>query len=83
MLRALEETGSIRSEWSTRESGPARRYYHVTDEGRSLLRHRVQQLARFQVRIQQLVQAYAELSGEDVSTDLTFEEVTAEAAAVS
>ena len=82
VLRSLEESGSIRSEWSTQGSGPARRYYQLTEEGQALLRRRAQQLARFQIRIEQLVRDYAELTGEDLNKDLTAEETTPEAIAV-
>jgi PadR family transcriptional regulator, regulatory protein PadR len=73
MLRSLEESGSIRSEWSTQESGPARRYYYLTDEGRTQLRRRVQQLARFEARLQHLLQGYMELTGEDVAKEISEE----------
>ena len=82
VLRALEESGSISSEWATQESGPARRYYHLTDEGRALLRKRVQQLARLQTRLQQLLNDYMHLTGEDVAADLLIEDAAPEAAAV-
>src|SRR2546423_712365 len=36
VLRALEDNGSIRSTWATREWGPARRYYEITEPGREL-----------------------------------------------
>ncbi len=36
-LRRLEEQGAIASEWDTSGTGPARRLYEVTDEGRDLL----------------------------------------------
>ena len=37
-LRKLEEQGMIESEWDTSGAGPAKRLYHVTAEGRELLR---------------------------------------------
>lgn len=36
-LRALERQGLVRSEWQTSEVGPARRTYHVTNEGLAYL----------------------------------------------
>lgn len=36
-LRRMEKEGLIRSEWETSESGPAKRVYHLTDDGRELL----------------------------------------------
>src|SRR5262245_18817140 len=65
MLRALEDAGSIRSTWATRESGPARRYYEITDQGRDLLRHRAHQLQRYSVRVERLLDSYRQLTGED------------------
>lgn len=44
-LRRLEEQGMIRSEWDTSGTGPARRYYEVTEEGRELLRAWVKVIA--------------------------------------
>src|ERR671938_1091661 len=37
LLRALEEEGLVRSEWSADLPGPAKRTYELTDEGRRLL----------------------------------------------
>ncbi len=64
VLRSLEDTGSIRSSWSTQESGPARRYYEITDAGRALLRQRVGYLRRYVERVQWLLADYAALTGE-------------------
>jgi len=36
-LRAMERDGFVRSSWEQAESGPARRQYEITDEGRALL----------------------------------------------
>ena len=33
ILRALEERGFVTSRWDTDSAGPARRMYHITDEG--------------------------------------------------
>ena len=67
VLRALEDTGAIRSTWATRESGPARRYYEITEPGRLVLRHRAHQLQRYLVRVEQLLENYRQLTGEDPS----------------
>ena len=37
MLRSLEEDGCVCSTWDTQNSGPARRVYELTDEGREFL----------------------------------------------
>src|SRR3954470_2180678 len=70
VLRSLEEAGSIASEWSTEGSGPARRYYELTDSGRTLLANRARQLARFRERIDRLLTDYATLTGDDPRIDL-------------
>jgi PadR family transcriptional regulator PadR len=57
VLRSLEATGAIRSTWTARESGPSRRYYELTDEGRALLDRRINQLQRSVSRGQQLLAA--------------------------
>lgn len=36
-LRQLEEEGFVRSAWQTEESGPAKRMYEITSEGRDAL----------------------------------------------
>ena len=64
VLRSLEDGGSIRSTWWTQESGPARRYYEITDAGRDQLGHRVNQLRRFQERVTQLLDDYEGLTAE-------------------
>lgn len=36
-LRQLEEDGLVSSEWKTEETGPAKRVYHITAEGKEVL----------------------------------------------
>ncbi len=36
-LRQLEEDGLVRSEWETKESGPAKRVYQITEDGKEIL----------------------------------------------
>ncbi len=74
VLRSLEEAGSIASQWSTAGSGPARRYYELTDEGRAALASRVRQLGRFRDRIERLLGDYEELTGDDPSSELLNDE---------
>lgn len=69
VLRALEDSGSICSEWSTQESGPARRYYKITEKGQDLLRHRVRQLKRYVDRVEQLLAGFSAFTGESVVVD--------------
>ena len=68
VLRSLEDHGSILSTWSTQESGPARRYYEITADGRELLQRRVGQLRRTQDRIDRLLREYAQLDDEPDTT---------------
>lgn len=67
LLRALEDNGSIRSTWATRESGPARRYYEITESGHELLRRRMHQLQRYLDRVERLLDEYRSLTGVDPS----------------
>ena len=54
MLRALEKSGLVRSEWEHGEAGPSKRVYHITPLGQERLeawvvafKERVKQLNRF------------------------------------
>ena len=69
VLRSLEESGAIRSKWSPQESGPARRYYQITDQGRELLRRRAYHLKRQMERTQRLLQNYFTLTGDSLTID--------------
>ncbi len=46
-LRALEREGMVESAWQTQPSGPARRVYTLTDEGRARLASQARTWARF------------------------------------
>src|SRR5579862_9098165 len=70
VLRSMEESGSIQSEWQPRETGPVRRYYALTPQGRATLQRRVRQLKRYQGRLDQLLSEYIDLSGDDIALDL-------------
>lgn len=65
VLRSLEESGSIHSTWATQESGPARRYYELTEVGRALLERRLVQLRRHRERIDRLIADHDALLDED------------------
>ena len=69
VLRSLEDQGSIRSTWSTQESGPARRYYEITTGGRELLHRRIGQLTRFRDRVDQLLREYERLAAEESTVE--------------
>jgi poly-beta-hydroxybutyrate-responsive repressor len=61
LLRQLEEEGSITSEWDTTGSGPARRYYQLTDRGRDRLAQYRESLQRQARRIEQFFELYDRL----------------------
>ena len=69
VLRSLEEAGAIRSKWSPQESGPARRYYQITDNGLELLRRRTYHLKRQMDRIEQLLEDYVKLTGNSLAAE--------------
>jgi PadR family transcriptional regulator, regulatory protein PadR len=71
MLRKLEDDHSIQSQWSTKESGPARRYYEITDDGREVLQHRLFYLRRYLDRVNRLIGEYQQMTGNDLSDPLT------------
>ena len=58
LLRALEEEGLVRSEWSAELPGPAKRTYELTDEGRRLLDRWADALRRAQVTIAGFLDRY-------------------------
>ena len=45
ILKQMENNGLITSAWDTSESGPAKRCYELTDEGRACLRRWIDSLA--------------------------------------
>src|SRR5919109_2533119 len=60
LLRALEEEGLVRSEWSAELPGPAKRTYELTDEGRRLLDRWAEALQRAQQTIGGFLDRYEE-----------------------
>ncbi len=54
-LRRLEERGLVSSEWEIQESGPARRVYHITEEGLKFLDRRVEALRIFKKLIEMIL----------------------------
>ena len=69
VLRALEEAGEIRSKWTPQSSGPARRYYQITESGRETLRRRAYHLKRHRERIDRLLEDYEELTGDSLTAE--------------
>jgi PadR family transcriptional regulator, regulatory protein PadR len=60
LLRALEDEGLVRSEWSAELPGPAKRTYELTDDGRRLLDRWAEALARAQGTIGNFLDRYEE-----------------------
>jgi poly-beta-hydroxybutyrate-responsive repressor len=58
LLRALEEEGLVRSEWSADLPGPAKRTYELTEEGRRLLDRWAEALRRAQETITRFLERY-------------------------
>ena len=77
VLRALEDTGAIQSQWSMRESGPARRYYEITETGRQSLRDQAFHLYRTRERIDRLVREYIAMTDDDLTSDRENEDAAA------
>jgi poly-beta-hydroxybutyrate-responsive repressor len=60
LLRALEDEGIVRSEWSADPAGPAKRTYELTTEGRRLLDRWAEALQRAQGTIASFLERYEE-----------------------
>ena len=58
LLRSLEDAGLIESEWDVAGTGPARRYYRLTEAGRTQLHHLAGHLEREARRIRQFFELY-------------------------
>lgn len=54
ILKQMENNGLVTSAWDTSESGPAKRCYSLTEEGRACLRRWVDALACYSASIQEL-----------------------------
>lgn len=61
-LRQLEEEGFVSSAWDTEESGPARRMYELTPEGREALAGWVDFMEQQAGHLQRFVARYRKLS---------------------
>lgn len=65
LLRRLEEDGFVTSEWQDGGSGPQRRSYRITDDGRALLEHWVGHLVERRRTLDVLIAAVHGVSAED------------------
>ena len=66
ILKQMENNDLVVSEWDTSESGPAKRCYNLTDEGRACLRRWVDSLACYAASIQDLRVIASDALGIDV-----------------
>jgi PadR family transcriptional regulator len=63
VLRALEEEGIVKSEWSAELPGPAKRTYELTDSGRRLLDRWAESLRGAQGVIAGFIERYENREG--------------------
>ena len=70
-LRVMEEDGLLASSWDHGESGPARRVYFVTDEGRAWLDESAHAVRDMRTRLTRFLRHYRDLESQS--------EITAEA----
>ncbi len=61
-LRQLENQGLVVSEWETKESGPAKRMYGITPEGREVLSIWVEYMEDQAGKLEQFIQRYREMN---------------------
>lgn len=71
LLRRLEEDGFVTSEWQDGGSGPQRRSYRITDDGRALLEHWIGHLEERRHALEVLIGAARGASEGTQSTDAT------------
>lgn len=64
-LRAMDEDGLVHSAWTPSTTGPARRTYELTDEGRDWLNALAGSLAEVSRAIETYQRRYQSLAGQD------------------
>ena len=60
-LRDLEENGLVTSEWNTDATGPARRMYHLTDEGNEVLTYWIEHMRNQADKLLKFIDMYNDL----------------------
>jgi DNA-binding PadR family transcriptional regulator len=63
-LRKMEEDGWVSSEWVTETSGPAKRIYTLTGEGKTVLRLWAEHVRRQVLRLQRFLEEYEKFQRE-------------------
>ena len=66
-LHQLEEDGLVHSEWKTEASGPAKRMYHLTAEGKELLAIWIEYLDKQARNLTALVKQYREIKAREAA----------------
>jgi len=64
-LRQLEEEGLVFSNWETKGTGPAKRMYNITDEGKEVLAIWVDYMKKQVRKLDHFVAAYGQLKTKD------------------
>lgn len=64
-LRQLEEDGLVSSEWETMGVGPAKRIYHLTEEGKQMLGIWIEYIEKQVKNLNDLIKQYQELREKD------------------
>ncbi|MGD8367447.1 MAG: PadR family transcriptional regulator [Desulfobacterales bacterium] len=68
-LRQLEEDGLVTSHWKTEGSGPAKRVYDLTDEGREMLAIWIQYLQGQAENLDRFIRHYRKMEGKENGKD--------------
>jgi poly-beta-hydroxybutyrate-responsive repressor len=66
ILKQMENNGLVESAWDTSESGPAKRCYTLTDDGRACLRRWIDSLSCYTAAIEELRVLASDALGIDV-----------------
>jgi poly-beta-hydroxybutyrate-responsive repressor len=66
-LRQLEEDGLVASEWQTEGSGPAKRIYRITGEGKAVLDLWIEHMERQAEKLRHFIDQYRNLPGRQTS----------------
>jgi poly-beta-hydroxybutyrate-responsive repressor len=64
-LRQLEEEGLVSSNWETKGTGPAKRMYQITDEGKEVLAIWVDYMKKQAGNLDHFIAAYSHLKKKD------------------
>lgn len=78
-LKAMEQRGSVESSWSLDDSGPAKRIYRITNEGRDCLAHWIDTLEDYRRSIGKMLEeahmVYDKTMSSETKTSLIWREI--------